>query len=79
MLMKKKIINIKRISVLLVYLCLIPCFSRAESSIVNLIDHPNAEYAFREGATILEVVFPRVHSSDCAVLRFGDDVMMIDA
>ena len=71
--------NIKRIFILLLFLCLIPCFAWTESSIINLIDHPDAEYAFREGATLLEVVFPRVHSSDCAVLRFGDEVMMIDA
>ena len=71
--------NIKRIFILLLFLCLMLCFAWAEGCIINLIDHPNAEYTFREGATLLEVVFPRVHSSDCAVLRFGDEVMMIDA
>ena len=63
---------------LLLLLCL-PCLAHAEGSVVNLITDPDAAYEFKEGATLLEVVFPRVHSSDCAVIRFGDEVMMIDA
>ena len=69
----------RRILISLLFICLLPCMVWADGSVINLIDHPDAVYAFREGAPLLEVVFPRVHSSDCAVLRFGDEVMMIDA
>ena len=37
------------------------------------------DYHFEEGAPLLEIVFPRVISSDCAILRFEDQVMMIDS
>ena len=71
--------RIKRILASLLLLCMLPCMALAEGSVINLISDPDAEYSFKEGAQLLEVVFPRVHSSDCAVLRFGDEVMMIDA
>ena len=51
----------------------------AEPSVVNLIDNPDAPYAFAEGAPILEIVFPRVYSSDCAILRMEGMTMMVDA
>lgn len=63
----------------LLLLCLFPHLSRCEGCVVNLIADPGASYSFQENAELLEVVFPRVHSSDCAILRFGDEVMMIDA
>ena len=37
------------------------------------------DYHFEEGAPLLEIVFPRVISSDCAILRFEGQVMMIDS
>lgn len=37
------------------------------------------EYLFPEGTPLLEIVFPRVFSSDCAILRFGEETMMIDS
>ncbi len=60
------------------FACLSLHSSLAEGSVVNLIAAPEAVYAFNEDATILEIVFPRVYSSDCAILRFGDETMMID-
>ena len=62
----------------LLLLCL-PVLSLAESCIINLIEDPEAVYTFNEHAPILEIVFPRVHSSDCVVLRMGSEVMMLDA
>ena len=64
----------------LVLVCLLlPCTVWAEEPvIVNLVENPEADYAFEEGVTLLEIVFPRVYSSDCAVLRFGEQTMMID-
>ena len=47
--------------------------------IVNLVENPDAEYHFEDGAKILEIVFPRVYSSDCILLRYDGMVMMIDA
>jgi len=69
----------RRILAALLLLLMLPCISLAESCIVNLIENPQATYSFAEGAPILEIVFPRVHSSDCAVLRMGDEVLMLDA
>ena len=69
----------QRLVPLLMLLCLFPILSFADGSVINLIASPEKEYTFAEGVSILEVVFPRVHSSDCAILRFEDEVMMIDA
>ena len=50
----------------------------AEDCIVNLLDQPDAAYAFEEGAPILEIVYPNVHGSDACILRMNGEVMMID-
>ena len=43
----------------------LPTFAMAETPvIVNLVENPDAEYHFEDGAKILEIVFPRVYSSD---------------
>lgn len=60
--------NIKRWLLALV-LCVLPCLALADGSVVNLIAQPDVPYAFEEGAKILEVVFSRVYSSDCAIIR----------
>lgn len=70
---------LKRTIVLLLLLAAFPLFAAADGSVINLITSPNSEYSFAEGVPLLEVVFPRVHSSDCAILRFDGEVMMIDA
>lgn len=69
----------KRILALLLLLCLLPCCASAESVVINRTDNLTEEYLFPEGTLLLEIVFPRVYSSDCAILRFGDETMMIDA
>lgn len=69
--------KLRRLCLLLV-LCLLPFSALAEGSVVNLIDNPDAEYAFDEGAELLTIVFPPIHGSDCAILMYGDEVMMID-
>ncbi len=72
--------NLTRIAVLLLLAALLMPFALADDSvIINLVDDPYAEYSFEEGADILEIVFPRVYSSDCAILRYQGQVMMIDA
>lgn len=43
------------------------------------MEDASQDYRFKEGAPLLEIVFPRVISSDCAILRFEDQVMMIDS
>ena len=64
-------------------LCLLPVYASAEentqSVVIDLVNHPEAEWAFEEGAEILEVVFPPVQGADACILRLGDNVMMIDS
>lgn len=50
----------------------------AERCIVRLTNLTE-EYLFPEGTPLLEVVFPRVLAADCAIVRFGDEVWLIDA
>jgi len=64
---------------LLLIFFLLPCAVLCEGSVINLIENPEAEYSFKDDAPILEIVFPRVPSSDCAILRMGEEVMMLDA
>ncbi len=68
----------KRLLALLLLLCL-PLTVLAEEIIIDRTGNLTEEYQFPEGTPILEVVFPRVYSSDCAVVRYGYDVMVIDA
>lgn len=72
----------QRLAALLALLILLGASAQAEVSVPFLIDRTDnltEEYAFPEGTPILEIVFPRVYSSDCAIVRFGYDVMLIDA
>jgi len=48
------------------------------SCIINLLEHPQAAYAFREDASILEMVYPTVQGSDACVIRMGQEVMLLD-
>lgn len=68
----------KRCLCLLLLLCCLPLSAMAEGVIVNLIDDPDAAYAFQEGAEILEIVFPAIHGSDACILRMGEETMMVD-
>lgn len=76
---------LKRIIALLaalLCLCAVACAEmlvQDESCIINLVDDPEAPFTFKEGAPILEIIFPRVFSSDCIIIRFEGKVMMIDA
>ena len=67
------------VSLLLALCCLLPLCGVAEGVVLNRTDNLTEEYVFEGDAPILEIVFPRVYSSDCAIIRFGDEVMMIDA
>lgn len=70
----------KRLFALIAAFLLLACTAAAEGSyVLNRTDNLTEEYRFAEDAPLLEVVFPRVYSSDCAIVRFGDEVMMIDA
>ncbi len=59
-------------------LLLLPALALAEGSVVNLAADPDAEWAFREGAPILEVVFPPIKGADACIVRMGDEVMLVD-
>lgn len=70
----------KRLFALLMLLCLLPLSAVAEEKVVyDRTKNLTEEFVFPEGTPVLEIVFPRVFSSDCAILRFGDETMMIDA
>lgn len=69
----------KRFCLLLMVFFLFISAGAEEQIIIDRTGNLTEEYQFPEGTPILEIVFPRVYSSDCAILRFGYDVMMIDA
>lgn len=69
----------KRILCTLMLLLLLPVMALAEGVVYDRTGNLTEEYVFPEDAAVLEIVFPRVYSSDCAILRFGDEVIMIDA
>ena len=72
----------KRLIALLLLLCLLPLSALAEEAAKVVYDRTGnltEEFVFPEGTPVLEIVFPRVYSSDCAILRFGEETMMIDA
>ncbi len=85
----------KRLLALLLLLCLLliaPLGAMAEKAaeatasaepeerhVINLIDDPDAEYAFQEGVTLLEVYFPEIFGADACIMRFGNETMLIDA
>ncbi len=70
----------KRLLSLLIALLLPLCaLAEGEPVIIDRTGNLTEEYKFPEDTPILEIVFPRVYSSDCAIVRFGYDTMMIDA
>lgn len=64
---------------LLLMVCLLPLTAMAESHVIDRTGNLKEEYVFDGDAKLLEIIFPRVYSSDCAIIRFGDEVIMIDA
>ena len=69
----------KRLFALLLAMLLPLCALAETPVIIDRTGNLTEEYKFPEDTPILEIVFPRVYSSDCAILRFGYDTMMIDA
>lgn len=68
------------IALLLTLCCLLPLAAPAEEgAVIDRTGNLTEEYVFPEGTPILEIIFPRVYSSDCAIIRYGDETMMIDA
>ena len=69
----------KHLICLLLALLLLPAAALAEGVVYDRMGDLTQEYAFPAETPVMEIVFPRVYSSDCAILRFGDEVIMIDA
>ena len=68
------------LSVFALVLLLFPLRAPAEQPVVvNLVEDAMQDYQLEANAPLLEIIFPRVISSDCAILRFEDQVMMIDS
>jgi len=68
----------KRFLALCLLLIFLPCLSLAEGAVINLIDHPDAEYAFAEDAELFTIVYPNIHGSDCCIMMYQDEVWMVD-
>lgn len=66
------------LSLVMMLLLALPVLAE-EPIIIDRTGNLTEEYKFPEDTPILEIVFPRVYSSDCAIVRFGYDTMMIDA
>lgn len=82
----KRLISLLLACLLLVPLCAlaqdaeaVPADAPKESHVINLIDNPDAEYAFQEGVTLLEVYFPEIYGADACIFRFGEETMLVDA
>ena len=73
--MKDRLLSVFALVLLLFPLCVLA----EQPVIVNLVEDAMQDYQFEEDAPLLEIIFPRVISSDCAILRFEDQVMMIAA
>lgn len=70
----------KRLLSLFLLLCLLPLSALAADKVVyDRTKNLTEEFVFPEDTPVLEIVFPRVFSSDCAIIRFGEETMMIDA
>lgn len=70
----------KRLLSLFLLLCLLPLSALAADKVVyDRTKNLTEEFVFPENTPVLEIVFPRVFSSDCAIIRFGEETMMIDA
>ncbi|MBQ8160993.1 MAG: hypothetical protein IJ083_09600 [Clostridia bacterium] len=69
---------------ILTVLVLLLCASfpaRSEGRVINELNMKSGEehYTFPEDAELLEIYLPSILGSDCAILRMGDETMMIDA
>ena len=70
---------LKRLFALVMLLAFLPACALGEGYVINLIQKPDTQWAFREGVPILEMFFPPVKGADACIVRMGDEVMMIDA
>lgn len=69
----------KRLVALFLAMLMLPfCALAEEGCIVNLVNDPEATYAFEEGKELFTIVYPNIHGSDAAILLYQDDVWMID-
>ena len=72
---------LKKMALWLMILMLLAAGALAEAPLlVDRINTPDehADFAFAEGAPLLEILFPQILNSDAAVLRCGDQVVLID-
>lgn len=52
--------------------------ARPDSHIIDRTADPTLTYTFPEGSQLLEIWFPNLHDADAALLRFGDENVLID-
>lgn len=75
---------LQKLWAILLILTLLPCIAAAESAPETiLVDHINApkaqsDFAFSEGADLLEIVFPQILDCDAALIRCGGQTMLLD-
>ncbi len=65
---------------LLLLLCvmLLPIFALGEEVVIDKIKDKESDFAFAEGAPLLEVYFPKINGCDAAYVRYGEYSMLID-
>ncbi|MBR5302198.1 MAG: MBL fold metallo-hydrolase [Clostridia bacterium] len=68
----------KKFLALCLLLLLIPCLGAAEEIILNKTRGDHADFAFAEDAKLLEIFFPQVFGCDAALVRYGEQTMLID-
>lgn len=74
---------LKKTAAIFLLICFLPLFAFAEAvkqpAVINLVETPDAEWQFQEGANILEVLFPQMFGADACILRHQGRVMLVDA
>ena len=83
--------SLRKLTACLLLLCLllpqfcladgpVPLTGRRFPAVINRIGNPSAGqgFSFAPEAELLEVLFPQIYAADCAVIRCGGEIVMID-
>lgn len=68
----------KRFLILLLSLLLLSSCALAQGTVINKVKGESPDFAFAQNAVLLEVYFPKIYGCDAALVRLGDQSMLID-